>query len=86
MTKKELKADAADFLSADPFANPSWSAGTNGVQCCFCAAGIEPRGADPVSLIIPIADGGVQELWAHARCLRAAMHPSTPLPVCDIEE
>jgi hypothetical protein len=72
-----------DFLRNDPFANPAWSAGKAGVQCCFCAEGIEPRGADPVSVIIPAADRGNQELWAHVRCLRAAVHPSTPLAVFD---
>lgn len=82
MTSKPKDLD----LMTDPWANPSWSAGTNGVQCCFCAAGIEPHGAEPVSLIIPIADGGAQELWAHARCLRAAMHPSVPLAVFEDED
>lgn len=81
MTTKPTNLD----LAADPFANPSWSAGTSGVQCCFCALGIEPQGVDPVSLIIPVVDGGAQELWTHVRCLRAALHPSTPLAVFEDE-
>lgn len=82
-TSGEMKSQdlalAAD--PADPFANPSWSAGTNGVQRCLCAAGIEPRCVDPLNIIIPVADAAAQELWAHVQCLRTAVHPSTPLAI-----
>jgi hypothetical protein len=48
-------------------------------QCCFCGAKIESAGA--VSLIIPLEDGGSQQLWAHATCLRASLHESVPLAI-----
>jgi hypothetical protein len=53
----------------------------SGTQCCFCGAGIVPAGSDPVVLTLPVTGGGTQALYAHLKCLRAALHPSVPLGV-----
>jgi hypothetical protein len=50
-------------------------------QCCFCGSSIARVGPDPVALVIPMADGGTQDLRCHLACLREALHPSVPLGV-----
>ena len=52
-----------------------------GFQCCFCGASIAGAGTDPVALLIPLSDGGTQELRCHLACLQRALHPSVPLAV-----
>ena len=53
-------------------------------QCCFCTLQIESTTVDPVRLTISAAtDSGEQELFAHQKCLRKAVHPSVPLLVDD---
>lgn len=55
------------------------------VQCCFCGKEVESNKVDPVSLIISLEDGGSQELWTHANCLREHLHESVPLSVLEDE-
>ena len=50
-------------------------------QCCFCGRPIEKRGNDPVTLNIPLDDGGTQQLPCHAACLKRVLHPSVPVAV-----
>jgi hypothetical protein len=50
-------------------------------QCCFCGHPIEEKGHDPVTLNIPLDDGGTQQLPCHEACLRRVLHPSVPLAV-----
>ena len=52
-------------------------------QCCFCGLTIVRAAGDPVSLSLEVEDGGVQGLFAHEKCLRAALHPSVPLLTAD---
>jgi len=50
-------------------------------QCCFCGDSIEQRGADPVSLTIVLPNdqsAASQELWSHAKCLKAHLKEGTP--------
>jgi len=46
-------------------------------QCCFCGRSIELE--KPRPLVLPLDDGGSQELYCHEACLRRAIHPSVPL-------
>jgi hypothetical protein len=55
----------------------------SGFQCCFCANSIASSDTDPVVIVISLQGGGTQELYAHAKCLQVAVHPSTPLAVGD---
>jgi hypothetical protein len=57
--------------------------GANLFQCCFCAGAIPEGTTDPEIIVIRLDDGGAQELFAHAKCLRAVVHPSTRLAVPD---
>jgi len=57
--------------------------GANLFQCCFCAGPLPEGTTDPEVLVFQLDDGGTQELFAHAKCLRAVVHPSTPLAVPD---
>ncbi len=50
-------------------------------QCCFCGRPIEEKGHDPVTLNIPLDDGGTQQLACHEACLRNVLHRSVPLAV-----
>lgn len=52
-----------------------------GFQCCFCGATVAQAGPDPVVLVIPLSDGGSQELRCHRACLQRVLHPSVPLGV-----
>lgn len=60
-----------------------------GFQCCFCATGIEKAGLDPGTLIYVTNYEGkeseqqTQQLFCHAKCLRAALHSETPLYVLE---
>lgn len=49
------------------------------VQCCFCGISIETRERDPLSLILPLNDDGMQQFWTHENCLRNHLHESVPL-------
>jgi hypothetical protein len=54
-------------------------------QCCFCAKGIERSGLDVGTLIwITNFDGSeseqqTQQFFCHAKYLRAALSPKTPM-------
>jgi hypothetical protein len=50
-------------------------------QCCFCARGLAASAPDLVMLVVPLEDGGSQELRCHSECLRRAVHPTVPLAV-----
>jgi len=52
-----------------------------GFHCCFCGATVARAGQDPVVLVIPLSDGGSQELRCHRACLQRLLHPSVPLGV-----
>jgi hypothetical protein len=54
---------------------------TSQIQCCFCGQSVASSGTDPVSITLPVPDGGTQELWSHAACLRRVLHPSVPLAI-----
>ena len=54
-------------------------------QCCFCGETITSTPPDPIVLTLDVEGGGTQDLYAHARCLRSALHPSVPLAVFDDE-
>jgi hypothetical protein len=45
--------------------------------CCFCA---EPIGEEePRLIVLPLRDGGCQNLYCHEGCFRRVLHPSFPL-------
>ena len=54
-----------------------------GFQCCFCGLAAE-EGAKRVTLVIPLEDGGSQNLFCHSICLRRVVHPAVPL-ASDVE-
>jgi hypothetical protein len=57
-----------------------------GFQCCFCGKTVARAGPDPFVLVIPLPDGGSEELRCHRACLQRVLHPSVPLGVvCDNE-
>jgi hypothetical protein len=55
----------------------------NNFSCCFCGEAIVNKKPDPVQIVIPIPDGGNQELFAHIECLRNHLHNSVPLGIFD---
>ena len=61
-------------------------AGAHRFMCCFCGESIEPRTPDPVGMLIPLRDGGSQELWCHLVCVQRVLHPSIPLAIFEEEE
>ncbi len=52
-------------------------------QCCFCGNALIAREVEVVTLVIPLHEGGAQELRSHLTCLRRSLHPSVPLAVLD---
>ena len=48
-------------------------------QCCFCAKPVANTDIEPIVLNIDVGDGGSQQLYCHARCLKDALDPSVPL-------
>jgi hypothetical protein len=56
------------------------------VQCCFCGNTLESRNRDPLSLILPFEDEGMQQFWTHEKCLREHLHESVPLYFDDEDE
>jgi len=60
-----------------------------GIQCCFCAKGIENGGLDPGTLIYVAnheckeSEQQTQQFFCHAKCLRATLHSKTPLYVLE---
>ena len=59
---------------------PSGPISPAGCQCCFCGRRIEKE-EEAVDLVIGYADESVQQVWAHAACLKSKLHPSVPLPL-----
>ena len=57
-----------------------------GFQCCFCGASVAGAVPDPVTLLIPLPDGGMQQLRCHLACLQRVLHPSVPLAVFEHDE
>jgi hypothetical protein len=49
-------------------------------QCCFCGL-IFGSSESKVTLVIPLKDGGSQNLACHSACLHRVVHPSVPLAV-----
>jgi hypothetical protein len=45
--------------------------------CCFCAETI--GGEEPRLIVLPLEDGGSQNLYCHEACFRRVLHPSVPL-------
>lgn len=56
-----------------------------GFQRCFCGGGIDSGGFDVGSLLYTTRWDGhesereSQQFFCHAKCLRTAFHPSTPI-------
>lgn len=55
-------------------------------QCCFCGETVAATGAEPVALLVPLSDGGAQELQCHLACFQRVLHPSVPLAVFGDDE
>lgn len=54
-------------------------------MCCFCGE-YAPTGSDDFfSLLVRLPDDASQELWAHGKCLRRAVHPSVPMLLSEEE-
>jgi hypothetical protein len=59
-------------------------------MCCFCGLPIEPIGADVGGLLYSTnvdrspPEHEEQQLWCHAKCLVARLHPSVKLYALDL--
>jgi len=57
-----------------------------GYQCCFCGQSIIQLALDPVLLAIHLPEGGAQQIYSHAECLRTRLHPSVPVALFDEDQ
>ena len=52
-------------------------------QCCLCGQSILEHALDPVLLAIHLPEGGAQQIYSHAECLKTRLHPSVPVALFD---
>jgi hypothetical protein len=48
-------------------------------MCCFCGEYAEMDIPDFFMLIVCLNEEASQNLWAHGKCLRDAVHPTIPM-------
>jgi hypothetical protein len=79
-TVTEVSLDRDHWPEGYGDANEHGGEGSFRVACAFCTQTVTPVGDDPLEVFVRGAlTDGEQGLYAHAECLRAAVHPSVPL-------